>query len=118
MQKLATHLEQEFSHLGELWAVLLEAVEVILGQDEEPLLPPGEELVPLVPQDPLPDDLLGVAAAAILRVAALLKWESSDHQFPLNTDNADPRHGDLAVKCVGNTQTEIISPHDLLSDAG
>ena len=48
-------------------------MEVILGQDEEPLLPPGEELVPLVPQDPLPDDLLGVAAAAILRVTALLK---------------------------------------------
>jgi len=34
-------------------------VEVFLGENEEPLFPSGEELVPLLPQNPLLDE--GVA---------------------------------------------------------
>jgi hypothetical protein len=39
------HLEEELPHLGQLRRVLLEAVEVILGQDEEPLLPPATRVL-------------------------------------------------------------------------
>ena len=34
-----THLEQKLPHLGQFWGILLETVEVIFGQDEEPLFP-------------------------------------------------------------------------------
>ena len=41
-------------------------MEIVRGEDEEPLLPPGEEPVPLVPDDPLPDHLLGVGLTLVL----------------------------------------------------
>ena len=47
------YLEYEPAHLGESGAALLEAVEVVLGEDEVALLPPREELVPLLPEEAL-----------------------------------------------------------------
>ena len=46
-----TNLEQEWSALCQLCGALLEAVEVVPGEDAEPLLPPREQLLPLHPHD-------------------------------------------------------------------
>ena len=50
---LPSYLEYEPAHLGEPRAALLEAVEVVLGEDEVALLPTREELVPLLPEEAL-----------------------------------------------------------------
>ena len=52
------HLRQldgkdELAHLGDPAGALLEALEKIPRQDEIPLLPSGEDLVSLLPQQPL-----------------------------------------------------------------
>ena len=47
---LRSHLEYEASHLSDLAGLLLEALEEVSGQDEISLLPPGEDLIPLLPQ--------------------------------------------------------------------
>ena len=57
-EKFYTHLgepqlEYESAHLGDARRPLLEALQVVRGQDEESLLPPREHLVPLLPQQPL-----------------------------------------------------------------
>ncbi len=44
-------LEDERSHLCDPGGAPAEALQVVGGQDEEALLPPGEELVPLLPQE-------------------------------------------------------------------
>ena len=44
-------------------ARLLEALQVVRREDEEPLLPPGEDLVPLLPQDALADGGAGANGA-------------------------------------------------------
>jgi hypothetical protein len=46
--------KNESSHLGDSRRALLEALQVVLGQQEETLLPPGEQLVLLLPQQSLP----------------------------------------------------------------
>lgn len=61
------YLENEPSHFCEPGGPFLEAVEVLLGEDEEPLFPSGEELVPLLPQQPLLDE--GISVGAVARVA-------------------------------------------------
>lgn len=50
-----SHLEYEASHLGDLAGLLLEALEEVPGQDEISLLPPGEDFIPLLPQQPFLD---------------------------------------------------------------
>ena len=50
-----SHLEYEASHLGDLAGLLLEALEEVSGQDEISLLPPGEDFIPLLPQQPFLD---------------------------------------------------------------
>ena len=65
-KKMWDYLEDESSHFCEPGGALLEAVEVFLGEDEESLLPPGEELVPLLPQKPLLDE--GISLGAVTRV--------------------------------------------------
>merc|ERR1719184_723881 len=45
--------EDELAHLGDPACALLEALEQVPGEDEVPLLPPREELVPLLPQETL-----------------------------------------------------------------
>ena len=47
-------LEDECAHLGDAAGAPLEALQVVLRQDEEALLPPREDLVPLLPQQTLP----------------------------------------------------------------
>ena len=47
-------LEYESAHLRDARRPLLEALQVVRGQDEESLLPTGEHLVPLLPEQPLP----------------------------------------------------------------
>ena len=78
------YLKQKFSHFRQFGAVLLEAVEIVRGEDEESLLPPGEESVPLVPDDPLPDHLLAVRLALVITLLLLqtipsliFRWEMS-----------------------------------------
>ena len=48
------YLEEELSHLRHSRRAALEAVEVVRREDEEALLPAREDLVPLLPQQPLP----------------------------------------------------------------
>ena len=50
----SAHLEEELSHLRHSRRAALEAVEVVRREDEEALLPPREYLVPLLPQQALP----------------------------------------------------------------
>ena len=45
------YLEHEVSHLTELSQPLLEALDVLLGDDDEPLLPPAEQLPLLHPHE-------------------------------------------------------------------
>ena len=47
-------LEDESAHLCDARRALLEALQVVGRQDEESLLPPREHLVPLLPQQTLP----------------------------------------------------------------
>ena len=50
-----TDLEDEAAHLSNARRPFLEALEIVAGEDEEPLLPPGEQLVSLLPQQALLD---------------------------------------------------------------
>ena len=45
------YLEHEVPHLTELRQPLLEALDVLLGDDDEPLLPPAEQLPLLHPHE-------------------------------------------------------------------
>ena len=45
------YLEHEVPHLAELCQPLLEALDVLLGDDDEPLLPPAEQLPLLDPHE-------------------------------------------------------------------
>ena len=47
-------LEDECAHLCDARGAPLEALQVVLGEDEEALLPPREDLVPLLPHQALP----------------------------------------------------------------
>ena len=47
------YLKNEPSHFGDFGCGLLEAVEGVFGENEVPLLPPGEELVSLLPKESL-----------------------------------------------------------------
>ena len=48
-------LKNESSHLGHPGCSLPEALQVVLSENEEPLLPPGENLVALLPEKAFPD---------------------------------------------------------------
>ncbi len=47
------HLVEELAHLGDSRRALLEAVEVVLGEDEVALFPPAKEFIALRPQKAL-----------------------------------------------------------------
>lgn len=49
MRRRSLYLKNKLSHRWKAGR-LLEAVQVILGQDEEAFFPPGEEPLPLLPQ--------------------------------------------------------------------
>ena len=73
-------LEYESAHLGDARRPLLEALQVVRGQDEESLLPPREHLVPLLPQQSLPQRR-GVPQAAGQRTVHQSKFHISFNKF-------------------------------------
>ena len=52
---LHTYFVDEGSHVGQSGGGLLEDVQVAGGEYDEPLLPPGEQLLLLDPHHPLPE---------------------------------------------------------------
>jgi hypothetical protein len=75
---LQFYLKNESSHFCDFGRGLFEAVEVIFGEDEVPLLPSRKQLVPLLPQQAL------LQRAEVGRVELLLGLKTDNIKLALN----------------------------------
>jgi hypothetical protein len=77
-KSLRFYLKNESSHFCDFRGCLFEAVEVIFGEDEVPLLPSRKQLVPLLPQQAL------LQRAEVGRVELLLRLKTDNIKSALN----------------------------------
>lgn len=60
------YFENESSHFTDSGRAFLVTLQIVLGEDEEPLLPPGEESIPLLPEQSLLDHTAAASDSTIL----------------------------------------------------